>query len=150
MKKFLFVMLFALASTLGTSAQSYDNAIGLRIGYPTSVTYKHFFNDTWAFEVMAGTFFSNGFDLTAVVANHHEIFVSDFNLYYGFGGHIGTYRNVEKKTKLNLGADGIFGFEYTFSAPVCFGFDFKPSIGFVGGKLRWIPGGGLNFRYILN
>ena len=55
MKK-LTILLLLVFSCLYTTvqAQDYKSAIGLRLGYPWSISYKQFLNDRGAFEVFGG------------------------------------------------------------------------------------------------
>ena len=53
MKK-LFFTLVLLVAFFAANSQEYKSAIGLRLGYPTSITYKHFISEPGAIEVFAG------------------------------------------------------------------------------------------------
>ena len=50
----LFSMLFILAITNEMKAQDYKSAIGLRFGYPVSISYKTFLTESNALELLAG------------------------------------------------------------------------------------------------
>lgn len=79
MKKSIFLSLFLLVLFFsGTDAQSYKNAVGLRLGSPVAVTFKHFLSEESAVEVFAGTR-SYGFDLGYGYG------------YYGYGYGLGYY-----------------------------------------------------------
>ncbi|MDX2067050.1 MAG: hypothetical protein SFV55_01425 [Haliscomenobacter sp.] len=56
MKKlfFLFAFLGAVLFSNAIHAQAYNSAIGLRLGYPTSVSYKKFLTESNAIEIFAG------------------------------------------------------------------------------------------------
>ena len=54
----LFSMLFVLAISSQLKAQDYNNAIGLRLGYPFGVTFKHFFSESNAIDLFVGTRYS--------------------------------------------------------------------------------------------
>lgn len=140
-----FVLSFCLVSTQ-VSAQ-YTNAIGVHVGSPAGVTYKHFMSDRTALEAIAGAYFgvNGGASLTLLVEQHAELFMPNLNLVYGLGGHVGV-----ASSSLMLGADGIVGFEYTFDAPINFMFNVKPTIGLQDRRFLFTMGGGLALRYILN
>jgi hypothetical protein len=148
-KVLLLFLLFTLASTLSLSAQNYDRAIGLRMGFPAGLTYKQFLNHSMALEILAGIQRSTsiegnaGFDVTALWENHSDSFVPELQFVYGIGAHAGMF-----KDKSNIGMDGIFGLEYTLNAPVCFSFDIKPSLALLGSNIRYVSGGGFSLRYI--
>ncbi len=55
MKKIIFTLSLVLCFVFAAQAQSdYKSAVGLRLGYPTSVTFKHFFNEKGAAEAFVG------------------------------------------------------------------------------------------------
>lgn len=140
-----FVFSFCLVATQA-SAQ-YTNAIGVHVGSPAGITYKHFMSDRTAIEAIAGAYFgvNSGGSLTLLVEQHSELFMPNLNLVYGIGGHVGAASG-----SLMLGADGIVGFEYTFDAPINFMFNVKPTLGLQDKRFMFIMGGGLALRYVLN
>lgn len=134
--------------TTTANAQNYKSAIGGRLGDPIAASYKHFLKDSNnALEVIVGwdVFNETSFALTVLYEKHHDLFDSDiFQVYYGYGGDIGTNNN-----KLRVGIDGVAGLDFNFKEkPINVSFDFKPAIYF-GDGLNLVWGGGLAVRYIL-
>ncbi len=142
MKKIILVLaaIFCFSSTV--QAQDYDRSIGLRLGYPAGISYKQFFSDLGAFEII-GSGRKGGYQLTVLIEGHQPIFGSNMTFLYGGGGHIGV---LDKS--LNVGADGIAGLEYVFRAPVAVTIDINPSLLFWDGGVDFFVGGGLTIRYL--
>ncbi len=136
-------------SYLTVNAQNYKSAIGGRLGDPLAATYKHFLKDSNnALEFIVGwEVFDDdkSFALTVLYEKHHDLFDSDiFQVYYGYGGNIGT-----NNSKFRIGVDGVGGLDFNFkNKPINISFDFKPAIYF-GDGLNLVWGGGLAVRYIL-
>lgn len=160
MKKiFIFLVLFSLVTLV--KAQDYKNAIGIRAGYPTGITFKHFMGGgPRAFEGIF-SFYRYGFSATALIEKHSAsaFDVPRLNWYYGGGGHIGTFNDYPyryyRKYKdyvpgdryLSLGVDGIIGIEYNLKEiPINFSLDLKPSINLFAYPDFWIDPG-LSIRY---
>jgi len=141
MKK-LFVLIICLLSISSASqAQNYDKAIGARFGFPAGLTYKQFISDNAAVEIIVGTRDGGG-SLTALLELHAEALDYSLNIFYGIGGHIGSL-----ESSLNVGADGIFGLEYTPDAPIVFAIDLKPTLYWWRSDLRFSTGGAFSIRY---
>jgi len=144
-----FIMAFALIALV--NAQDYETGIGLRGGFSSGFTLKHFVSKKSAFEgiiaMNAGS--SRGFDLVGLYELHNLAFdVEHLNWYYGFGAHIGTF-NDNNDSGTNLGIDGILGIEYNFSeAPINIGLDWKPVFNVFGNTGLHPDGGALSVRYI--
>lgn len=154
MKKFSTLLLILFACFIPSKfiqAQPYDSAIGVNLGVPVGLNYKQFMNDRFAFEGILGYYgdlggaYAKGFDAILLAEWHAELFTQELNFIYGFGGHIGSYDGG-----LSLGADGIFGLEYSFSnAPISFAFTAKPAYGWLDNGLGFLPGGAFALRYII-
>jgi hypothetical protein len=136
-------IMFTLVS-LTSSAQGhgvhgyYDNALGIRAGSPSGITFKHFFSSFEAIEAIA-SLWPYGFGVTGLYEIHANAFdVEGLNWYYGGGGHLHFYtlessierwKSRESAAGVGLGIDGILGIEYNIpSIPFTIGFDFKPAI----------------------
>lgn len=124
-----------LLGTLSMNAQDYTNAIGIRGGTNSGLTFKHFLNPTIAAEGILSTKYG-GFVLTGLVEKHKPIDVSTLHMtnlsfFYGVGGHFGSFRNghsvpyfsnhgsspVEHYNGFTtLGINFIGGVEYQFDA----------------------------------
>lgn len=155
MKKILFVLLITFISVTQSEAQDYQTGIGLRSGWGTGLTIKHFIGDNKALE---GIFDSrwHGVSLTGLYEIHNQAFdVNRLNWYYGFGGHIGFwdgkyYRDFNNNTNYTvIGIDGILGLEYNFEAiPINIGIDWKPALNLTGSSGFYGDGGAISIRYI--
>lgn len=148
MKKLLVLISCLLTLNTMVEAQNYDRAIGLRFGFPTGITYKQFMSDNAALELIVGGGRnivgpgSGGGTITALVELHAEALDYSLNVVYGAGGHVGFWDG-----DLNVGADGIFGLEYTPDAPIVFTIDIKPTFYWWRTRFRFATGGALSVRY---
>ena len=129
-------------------AQYYRNAVGARAGGSAGVTYKSFYTESMAYQVLVSAR-NGGVQATGLYETHiptklsHNLF-----FYYGGGVHVGferyesnRRRRVEFNTQVNnfnppkyfsMGIDTIVGLEYRFTAPITLGFDVKPRFSFLG------------------
>ena len=155
MRNLVFVFLIVLLWGFQCKAQDYNTGIGLRAGYWSGLTLKHFINKNAALE---GLFDSrwHGFNLTGLYEIHNQAFETDrLNWYYGGGAHIGFYDTTNKSWNDNsgnysiVGIDGILGIEYNFKeVPINLSLDWKPAFNLTGGTGFWGDGGALSIRYI--
>lgn len=141
---FLFIPFVASA---GRYDNPYNNAIGVRVGTYTGVSYKHFFNSSGAFELI-GAYpiqYGKGGALIGLFEYQKE-FYRHFNVFLGAGAHIGiygsNYYNVLLTYKpnnnsntyyngyvLSGGFSGVIGIEYVFAdLPITAGLDVRPFI----------------------
>ncbi|MCK5840435.1 MAG: hypothetical protein KAG99_11335 [Bacteroidales bacterium] len=131
---------------LTVGAQDHRNAIGLRGGFSSGVTYRVFVDDFNAFEGWLG-FRDNGMQATALFQHFLPVFLEQsdhFFLYWGVGGHVG-YKKWERRYYYDphypqkyyyrkvaspvLGADAILGLEFRFyTIPIALSIDYKPFI----------------------
>lgn len=155
MKKLMLVLLIALFIGLKSNAQDYNTGIGLRGGWGSGLTIKHFMHDNKAVE---GIFDSrwHGFSVTGLYEIHHEAFeVNRLNWYYGIGAHIGFWNgryywdyNKDRNYTV-IGIDGILGLEYNFEEiPFNIGIDWKPAFNLTDSSGFWGDGGAISIRYI--
>lgn len=162
MKKILFIFLFAFACVFAAQAQqNYKSAIGLRLGYPLSVSYKTFISEPGAIEVFAGfrswSYYS-WFNVGGLYQHHFAIpSVQGLDWYVG-GGASAYFWNFKDQfvgdngTSTTFGILGNIGLDYKFAnAPVNISVDWMPAF-FVNGYGNGFGGGygGLAVRYTLN
>jgi hypothetical protein len=154
MKRILITLGLVVCIVGFAEAQEYKTALGIRAGFSSGLTIKHFKNHNAAFEGLLTTRWE-GFDFTGLYEIHNQAFdVDHLYWYYGGGAHIGFY-NGNNVTWGRAGAgytvigiDGILGIEYTFSEiPVNLGIDWKPAINFVGYSGFWSEGA-ISARYV--
>ena len=168
MKK-LTLALALCGAALALSAQSsFQNAVGLRLGYPVSASYKHFLDDANAIEAYAGfrgNTFYNFFNIAGAYQRHYSFGIADpdlapLNWYWGAGASVyfftydfGGSSFVDNDfASTTFGLNGYIGLQYAFEGvPLELTLDWVPSI-FVGNTFFSAFGagyGGLGARYIL-
>lgn len=164
----------ALVFTLNANAQkeslqsletgtSYTTAIGLRGGETSGITFKHFYADQRAYEVIANAWYG-GFGATILLEKYQPAFNEPgLNWYFGFGGHaaIGTSRAyfygprdryvAYSDGSLALGVDAIAGLEYAIpKVPMAISLDLKPFAEVTTNGNIWLsidPGLGIKFTF---
>ena len=155
----LSTVLMLLMSTYNeVSAQNYDRAIGLRLGYPLSVSFKNFIDESSAIEVYAGT---RGFstyrwyNIGGAYQWHNDIGdVDNLQYYFGAGASV-LFWNFDVSNSFStttIGLQGYAGLDYRFEdAPVNLSVDWIPTI-YLGDGFTTGFGGGfgaLAVRYII-
>ena len=124
-------------------SSTYKNAIGLRVGGTSGLTYKHIFPGGSAFEGILSTWpYSVG--ITGLYEKYNATNTEGLNFYYGGGGHINVgspysqvyyyrYYNNRRYDYVytygggSAGIDGILGIEYKFKPiPFAISGDIKP------------------------
>lgn len=162
MKKIQLLILAILLSTGAAQAQrSYNTGIGLRGGPYSGITFKHFLGSKTAFEGIVASRWE-GLEFTGLVEFHNQFGdAKNFNWYYGFGGHIGSYHHDHTPhghhhdhhdhdgTYTTIGADGIIGMEYTFiPVPINISLDYKPAINLIGGNYFASDAAAISVRFV--
>ncbi len=157
----LFSMLFVMAVASNLKAQDYNSAIGLRFGYPLSISYKTFLTESNALELYAGYRGYSGIYSYFTVGGLYEIHkpingVDGLSWYYGGGVSVQffTYDNsyvfTDDNGSLGVGISGVLGLVYKFAdAPFNLSVDFLPTIRFGGWDSGYYSWGALAARYVL-
>jgi hypothetical protein len=157
MKKIVVTSLIAFCMFSISVAQDYKTGIGLRGGFESGLTIKHFVSSKTALE---GIFSSRwrGLMITGLFEVHNQIPNAErLKWFFGFGAHIGfwngdyTYEKwgVQGQNYTVFGLDGILGMEYSFvEVPINIGIDWKPTFNFGDYSGFWADGGALSIRYI--
>jgi len=147
----LVLLIFPLSDVNG---QYYLRSAGLRMGGSSGFTYKKFFNETEAMEVLLSGR-NKGIQISLLYMENREMDISfSDNLFFYFGA--GVHLGLEKKDRLirlykpppisdqfdiihgeksffAIGIDGIAGVEYRLLGfPLTIGLDIKPYFNFVG------------------
>lgn len=151
----LFIAIFAGAAFHANAQAPYKNGIGVSVGNMQALTFKTFGGSHFAFQVDLGTKYITtdgrfkNLDLTGVniwtlELNPNIMFEGRLagKLYglVGLGASIGySWNTISYQGILGFwhtrndfgkcGANGIFGLEYKFNAPVALQFDFRPGYG---------------------
>ncbi len=151
LKKLLFATMLMTAFATTLSAQQYNSSLGLRLGYDSGVTLKHFLAPASASEFILAVS-PNYFQLTGLYEYHQPIpGAPGLDWYIGLGAHIGgIYKERDKhENAFLLGADLIGGVEYIFpTVPFNVSLDWKPSFNFNNDyNDYWFSGFALSLRY---
>jgi hypothetical protein len=152
-KVFLTIMTLTMIAAMA-SAQEYKTGIGVRAGFSSGLTIKHFLSRNAAFEGLLTTRWQ-GFDITGLYEIHNQAFdVKQLSWYYGGGAHLGFYNGTYVSWGHNgtaytiLGIDGVLGLEYTFiELPINIGIDWKPALNLIGYVGFWSEGA-FSVRYV--
>ncbi|HYG50368.1 MAG TPA: hypothetical protein VD905_05665 [Flavobacteriales bacterium] len=156
MKKIFAVVAFLIS--LNLQAQ---NAVGLRVGGTSGVTFKHY-SGLNAYEFIIGAW-PNDLTITGLYERYDHL--SDdpgFSFYYGAGAHaaFNTYRRVyyydsyrdrwwyAQRGGFGVGINGIIGLEYAFrEIPLALSLDLKPFIEInTDDHIYWSPDPGLGVK----
>jgi len=148
----------ALFFSLTLTAQK-QNAIGLRAGWGTGVTFQHYVKSNHAIELIFNSRW-RGATITGLYEVHNPFFdVAGVQWYYGVGAHVGMYRYYKHGprwygdewtgSRAVIGADGILGIEYFFDEiPFQLSLDWKPVINLIGYSGFWGDEGAFSIRYV--
>ena len=155
MRRIFYTLTFFCILTISTQAQDYNTGIGIRAGTSNGLTVKHFINPGSVLEGIFATRWQ-GYNFTGLYQKYDQAFnVNRLNWFYGFGGHIGSYRGDEHRRfdddehHLLFGIDGIIGLEYNFNGiPFNISLDWKPSIDLSGGFYPMGDEVAFSLRYI--
>lgn len=136
MKKLLLLCLTTGLLIIGSSslhAQTYENAIGVRIGSYNGVNFKTFLNTNKALDLNLAVRSNDNFKrfiLTGLYEVHNPINGAPGLLwYYGGGASIGSYKVKNFESDLFLSADGVLGLDYKFDGlPLNLAIDWRPRL----------------------
>ena len=151
---------FLFGLNLTINAQNYKTAAGLRLGYPTSLSIKHFITDSHALEAYVGTRGSFGYrwtNISGAYLIHQEIEeVEGLQWYWGAGASLYIWGfnepGFEGFSTNSVGIQGYGGLDYTFAdTPINITLDWTPTF-FINGFGSGFGGGygSLAVRYIFN
>ena len=156
MKKLLLLTLTAgLLLTAGSEikAQTYQHALGGRLGTANGITFKTFVNRNNALDFILN--FQDKrhysyFRFTGLYEIHNPINnAPGLTWYYGPGGTIGNrHLKDTEDNDLLLSVDGVLGLDYKFNgAPINLALDWKPAIEIVPETQFDAQGLGLSIRF---
>lgn len=150
--------LFLAFAAVSSHAQDYDRGIGLRLGYPTSISYKQFISNQGAVELFLGfrSWNTHGWTNIGGMYQHHNDIseLRGLSWYYGGGASV-FFWNYKSNFPDNRGAGtsigilGVVGLDYKFAeAPINLSLDWIPTF-FVNGYGSGFGGGygALSVRY---
>jgi hypothetical protein len=142
-----------------SNAQEYKSAIGLRLGYPFSVSFKQFINEKGAFEAFLGArrWRSYGWTNIGLLYQHHTAIpdVEGLKWYYGGGASLFFWSyddGFDGDGNLSIGILGTLGLDYKFKDyPINLSVDWMPLISLNGYDSGFRGGyGALSARYTIN
>lgn len=162
MKKIFLTLALAFGCFFAAYSQNYNSAIGLRLGYPVSLSYKHFISEPGAIEGFLGFRSYSGYGWINVGATYQHHFpiseVAGLSWYVGGGASAffwndrdDVFANNDDFSTTSFGILGVLGLDYKFeSAPINLSVDWMPTI-FVNGYGSGFGGGygALSVRYVL-
>lgn len=155
MIRFVFLLLCSIPLCFLT-AQSYDAAIGLRLGTEIGasgqirlpVIHKNFVAEG----ILQSSLRRNEGKFTLLGKQHQNILTRRLNIFYGAGVHLGWTDEINTKTGETyanpFGIDGILGAEATF-AKVNVSYDFKPAINIGGDAFPVSLETSITVRYVI-
>jgi hypothetical protein len=138
MRKLFILLAVTVASVSVASAQNYDKAIGLRLGYGGAIDFKWNVSEvnSWNFNLSVPAF--SGFSASAAYQWNWPlgdlgVGGQGFNAYAGPAAGLG-YLGVAgyKGTMISVGGHG--GIEYKFNAPIALAIDLKPMFTYITGS----------------
>ncbi|HEY1009019.1 MAG: hypothetical protein ACO1NS_03860 [Daejeonella sp.] len=154
MKKLLLLCLTAgllLITRSNANAQSYENAIGVRVGSYNGVSFKTFIQANKALDFTLAVRSNNNFRrvlLTGLYEVHNPIGGAPGLLwYYGGGASVGSYKADNFDGELFLSADGVLGLDYKINgAPLNLAVDWRPRLALTPDTNFWTGDVGLAIR----
>jgi len=153
MKRTLFAILLMVSVFFTSQGQVYDNAIGLRGGVFSGISFKHFIGQNTALEGILDSRW-HGFQLVGLMEYHQDIRNPEgLRWFYGYGAHLGFYQGryiswADDQNYTIIGIDGIIGLEFVFrEIPVSLSVDWKPYFDLFGHSGFGGDGGALSVRY---
>ena len=151
LKSLLIAGILALSGLFATvGAQDYKDAFGVRLGYDSGLTLKHFISPSNALEGILSAS-ANYFQLTGLYEYQQPLQgAPGLDRFVGLGGHLGSvYDKKYEGSKFLLGVDLIAGLEYTFpAAPFNVSLDWKPAFNLsTSYNDYWFAGLALSLRY---
>src|SRR5687768_10477350 len=119
MRKLVLTLSIILIVTATAQSQSnYKNALGVKVWDGAGISFKHFFNDRHAGELI-GYFYREGVRFTGLYEIHGAINGAEgLQWYIGPGAHVGFYSSKYGDGAF-VGLDGVIGLDYKFNnAPI--------------------------------
>lgn len=146
---------FLFVSVIFTScifAQTYDTALGMRLGTDWGMTIKQRIAKKTTLEALLQSSLQREEVLVTLMAEQHfPVLSRRFNIYYGGGLHKGWINESDADDQPYqdpFGLTFIGGIELTLGR-VNISYDFKPAINIVGGEENFYTQTGVSFRYII-
>jgi hypothetical protein len=139
------IAFFLFTCSVSLTAQDmYEKSIGIRGGFLSGVTYKHFLEFAGAIEGIVGYNFQNGRIATVTGLYEHHFFLNyNANLYAGGGLTLGANQDT-----FRTHAEAVFGIEYLMERfPMSITLDYKPAYNIFGNEF-YFNEFALSVRYV--
>lgn len=150
--KYLRHLLLVLIIPASLRAQSYDTALGMRLGTDWGLTVKQRMATKTTLEALLQSSLQREEVLITLMAEQHfPILSRRMNVYYGGGLHKGWINETDLDQmpyKNPFGITFIGGIELSL-ARLNISYDFKPAINIVGGQNNFYTQTGISLRYIV-
>ena len=131
MKKMFFALALVVSSFGIANAQVDGKSLGLRLGYPTELSFQTGLTNATRLELGLGLRdydYGTNFSLSGV---HQWVWdlsslADGFNWYAGVGGQLGVYSYMNK-SYFPISLLGQVGIEYNFKIPLTLSLDYRPA-----------------------
>ncbi|MEO8795408.1 MAG: hypothetical protein ABI390_08060 [Daejeonella sp.] len=156
MKKLFLLSLTAIIVLLSQSdvkaQQTYEHALGGRLGTANGITYKTFIEADRALDFILNFQSKNDvsrFRFTGLYEIHNQINnAPGLRWYYGGGGTVGSYKRKNYDGQFLASLDGVLGLDYKFDeVPINVALDWKPALEIVPNTGFDAEGFGLSIRF---
>lgn len=149
MKKWNLIIAAFLLCANFVSGQSYNTALGLRMGTEWGLTMRQRFHKNYAAEMLLQSSLQREeTQLTILGLIHKPILTRRLNFYYGAGFHKGWADQLEVSYEDPWGIDFIAGLELTIGK-INLSYDYKPAINLSGGEKTFYSQTGISLRYVI-
>ncbi len=152
MKYLTFVFAFLLSTTM-IQAQTYNTAVGLRMGSGIGLSVQQrIANKTTIEGIVNNRFKQDLVTVTLLGEQHFPILFKRFNVYTGMGVHKGWYTGQAND---GIAYDDPFGVSFIAGGEISIGrfnvsYDYKPAFNITGGEKAFAGESSLSVRYIIN
>ena len=148
--------ILALVFPLWLTGQSYDAAIGIRVGTEWGATAQlrvPQIHKNFVFEGIVHQAIGKGEGSLTILGKQHQPLLSRrINLFYGAGAHAGWNHETDAETgeAFNgpVGLTGVVGLEVTFNR-INLSYDFKPAVNLHGGESLLYTQTAVSVRYVI-
>lgn len=137
-------------------AQSYDAALGIRVGTEWGATFQlrvPKIHQNFVFEgILLSDIRQDEGTFTLLGKQHQPLLSRRLNLFYGAGAHAGWNNEIDTETGQTfngpVGITGVVGLEATIGK-VNISYDFKPALNITGGESFLYTHTGVSIRYVI-
>lgn len=144
----LLLLLTLTLSPILLNAQSYNTAVGIRLGTEIGITIKQRVLDHTTFEgIIQNSLKKDATTFTILLEQHKKLISKRFNFYLGGGLHTSILNNVADQDLAPSGITLIAGAEFTLGR-LNLSWDYKPAINMWGGTSSFDSQTAISLRYV--